>query len=47
MKQLSMRQKKPVDQLLPSALQKMKRMFFVEGECFLESWLRRLGLKDC
>jgi hypothetical protein len=51
MRQISMRQKKPVDQLLLSALQKMKRcwrLFFADGrDGFLDRWLRRLGLKDC
>jgi hypothetical protein len=54
MRQISMRQKKPVDQLLLSALQKMKRivkrcwrLFFVGDECFLGRLLGRLRLKDC
>jgi hypothetical protein len=54
MKHMAMRQKGHVDQLMLSALQKMKRivkccwrLFFVEGESFLDRWLRRLGLKDC
>jgi len=51
MRQERARQKRRVDQLLLSALQKMKRivkrcwrLFFVEGECFLERWLSRLRL---
>ena len=38
-----------VDQLMLSAFQKMKRcwrLFFADGRtCFLDRWLRRLGLK--
>jgi hypothetical protein len=55
MRQISRRQKKPVDQLLLSALQKMKRIvkccwrsFFADGrDGFLGRSLGRLGLKDC
>jgi hypothetical protein len=33
--------------MLVKVMRRVVRLFFADGECFLERWLRRLGLKDC